>query len=210
MFPISLDLEGRPCLVVGGGAVALRKVKNLLECGARVRVVALNCTEEMKNLHREGKIALEERAFNDKDVQGQWLVFAATNDAELNRRIHSLCESKGILVNVVDSPENCNFFVPATVQRGALQIAVSTGGKSPLLARIIKEKLNKELPFEYEDYVELLGEARLIVKERFADETIRRRIFEELISLDLMPLLQSGRKEEAREQILACISCWQD
>ncbi|MGE5418368.1 MAG: bifunctional precorrin-2 dehydrogenase/sirohydrochlorin ferrochelatase [Acidobacteriota bacterium] len=208
MFSVFLNLESRNTLVIGGGTVASRKVNNLLECGAVVRIVSPYPCEEIKALHKAGKITLEERNFEDSDIEGCWLVFAATNDEHVNRHIYELCQKSRILVNVVDDPDNCNFIVPSNLRRGSLTVSVSTEGKSPLLARKLRLMLEDVIGPEYEDYVDLLGEARQEVKDRFAEEQVRRKIFEAILDLDVLPLVKIGKKQEAKERILQCIYSW--
>lgn len=210
MFPILLDLRNQKCLVVGGGNVAVRKVLNLLECGADLKVVSLLPDQKLVELAAHKAILLEERAFRASDVNGCFLVFAATNDEEVNQMVFEICEQERILVNVVDEPERCRFFVPSTLRRGSLTVSVSTEGKSPLLARKMRENLENNIGFEYEVYTDLLGEARKIVKQRFAEESVRKGLFEELQKIDVLPLLKQGKENEAKERILQCIYSWQE
>ncbi len=209
MFPISVNLFRCRCLVVGGGLVATRKVSNLLQCGAFIDVVAPLFTEELERIAREGLISLIPRYFDDKDIQGHMMVFAATDDEAVNQSIYQICQTEGILVNSVDDPKNCNFFVPAIVRRGALTISVSTEGNSPLLARKIREQLEDQYGPEYADYLELLGEARGVVKGIIPQEN-RRRVFESILILPVLKLLQQDKKREAKERILQCIYSWLD
>lgn len=210
MFPILLDLRNQKCLVVGGGNVAVRKVLNLLECGADLKVVSLLPDQKLVELAARKTILLEERAFRASDVNGCFLVFAATNDEEVNQLVFEICEKESILVNVVDEPERCRFFVPSTLRRGSLTVSVSTEGKSPLLARKMRENLENNIGFEYEVYTDLLGEARKMVKLRFANESVRKGLFEEIQKIDVLPLIKQGKKNEAKERILQCIYSWQE
>jgi precorrin-2 dehydrogenase/sirohydrochlorin ferrochelatase len=201
---------GSSCLVVGGGTVALRKVKNLLQCGAIIDVVSPAFCEELTTMGKEGLVTLILRHFEDHDIKGRMLVFAATSDEAVNRRIYELCRKNNILVNTVDDPEKCNFLVPATLRRGALTIAVNTEGKSPLLARRIREEMEDRYGSEYADYLELLGEARAVVKSTIDQESTRKQLFEKILDLPVLSLLQQGKKEEAKGRILQCIYSWPD
>ena len=142
-FPMFVELEGRPCLIVGGGAVALRKARKLLPYGPCLTVVAQSFVPELEAL--EGA-ALCRRAFRPRDVEGQALVVAATGDGALNREIAALCRARRIPVNAVDDKDNCTFLFPALVRRGPLSIGISTGGASPTAAVYVKEKIEAALP----------------------------------------------------------------
>ncbi len=210
MFPITVCVEGLSCLVVGGGKVALRKVNNLLQCGAVIDVVSPSFCDELVVMGKEGLVTLISRRFEDHDINGRMLVFAATNDEATNQRVYQLCQKNNILVNTVDDPEKCNFLVPATMRRGALTVAVNTQGRSPLLARRIREEMEDRYGSEYADYLELLGEARVVVKNTIDQESTRRLLFEKILDLPVLALLQQGKKEEAKGRILQCIYSWPD
>jgi siroheme synthase-like protein len=143
-YPIFLDLKNRPVLVVGGGRVALRKTKGLLEAGARVTVVSPESLPEFDQLVVR-LVRLVRRKFRASDIPGNALVFAATNDRLTNHRVGDVARGKGIFANIVDSPEECDFLVPARVRQGNLQIAVSTGGQNPKLAAALRRTLEREL-----------------------------------------------------------------
>ncbi|NLW45024.1 MAG: bifunctional precorrin-2 dehydrogenase/sirohydrochlorin ferrochelatase [Syntrophomonadaceae bacterium] len=210
MFPIVVKLEGCSCLVVGGGTVAVRKVRNLLQCGAAINVVSPSFCEEMVLLGQEEQVTLIPRKFEDRDVQGHMMVFAATSDEAVNQRVYEVCRENGILVNTVDDPDKCNFLVPATMRRGALTIAINTEGKSPLLARRLRMEMEDRYGPEYADYLELLGDARAVVKSTFDRESTRKEVFARLLELPILSLLQQGKKEEAKERIMECIYSWPD
>lgn len=190
--------------------MALRKVRNLLQCGAIIDVVSPSFKEELKQMAEMGLITLITRRFEDGDIKGHMMVFAATNNEATNQQVYQICQEGNILVNTVDDPEKCNFFVPATMRQGALSISVSTEGKSPLLARKIREQLEDQYGAEYADYLELLGEARGVVKDIIAQESTRRQVFEKILDLPVPSLLQQGKKEEAKGRILQCIYSWPD
>jgi len=205
-FPIMLNLENRECLVVGGGEVATRKVADLLACGAQVKVISPLASAQIENWATTGSIHYEQRAFNEADVDGMMVVISATNDNLVNQQIALTCRRKGIMVNVVDDPPNCDFFIPAVVRQGSLMITVSTDGKSPLLARRIKEQLEETYGEEYYHLVEILGEARQIIKESVADIENRKRIFADLVDGNLLELIRSRGPEQAREWMLSVYS----
>lgn len=140
-YPIFLDLKDRPVLVVGAGKVALRKTRGLLEAGARITVVAPECEPEFEEL----PLRLVRRRFRASDLSGATLVFAATDDRLTNHRIGIAAKGKGVFANIADSAEECGFLVPARVQRGNIQVAVSTGGESPRLASDLRKKIEEIL-----------------------------------------------------------------
>src|SRR5438874_1778652 len=140
-YPVFLDLQDRPVLVVGAGKVALRKTKGLLDAGARVTVVAPEALPDFDGL----PLRLVRRRFRPSDLNGAILVFAATNDRRVNHRIRLAARSRGIPANIADSAAECDFIVPARVQRGDVQIAISTGGKSPRISAELRQKLEEIL-----------------------------------------------------------------
>lgn len=156
-FPLFISLDELPCLVVGGGKVALRKVKTLLEYGAKVTVVAPRMESAFE--HMEG-VKIRKREFQETDLQGMQIVFAATSDQECNRYVSELCRKQKIFVNVADVPEECDFFFPALVRRKDVVVGISTGGKSPAVAKKIREELDGHLPHSLGDFVEEVGDLR--------------------------------------------------
>lgn len=160
LFPMFVKLEGRRCLVVGAGRVGEPKIQSLLECGADIRVVALEASERIQEFARGRRIRLDLRAFVPDDLDGMFLVVVATSSGPLNESIYREAQGRGILCNVVDDPPHCDFFYPAIVRRGALQIAVSTSGRSPSLAQKIRRQLERQFGEGYAQWVEELGETR--------------------------------------------------
>ncbi|HSC81362.1 MAG TPA: siroheme synthase CysG [Chitinolyticbacter sp.] len=181
-FPIFLDLNAQPCLVVGGGEVALRKVTLLLQAGARVTVVAPTLCAALAERAGRGEIAHLARDWRDGDLAGQRLAIAATDNSEVNAAVHAAGEAAGVLVNAVDSPAHCRFIVPAIVDRSPLVLAISSGGNAPVLARQLRARIEAWLPHGYGVLARLAGALRERVKARFADERARRRFWE--IALD--------------------------
>lgn len=207
-YLVSLNVENRICLVVGGGKVAERKVHSLLDRGALVRLVSPEITEGIKNLVQWGKVEYIQENYQGSHLDGAFLVIGATDEEEVNARVSADCMKRGILVNVVDDPPRGNFYVPAVVQRGPLQIAVSTDGKSPMLARKIRERLEGIFPAEYEEVVGLIGELREKVIKETRDPAEKERILTALLEQTTMELLWEGKFELAKERIRnACIRC---
>jgi precorrin-2 dehydrogenase/sirohydrochlorin ferrochelatase len=188
LFPMFLKLEGRRCLVVGAGKVGEPKIGGLLETGARVHVVALDASPAVREWARAGKLELELRAYSAADLEGAFLVVVATNSRGLNERVYDEAERRGVLCNVVDVPDLCDFFYPAVVRRGDLQIAVSTSGQSPSLAQKIRQQLEKQFGPGYEAWVAELGETRKLI---LASDLEKER------KLDLLHSLASRKALEA-------------
>lgn len=209
-YPIFLQLKNKPCLVVGGGQVGERKVEGLLKAGARVTVVSPEVTPRVASLAREGCIEWRPREYEPADLEGKVLVFVATDDRLLNARVAGDCQALGILVNVVDAPEESTFLVPAIVRKGGLQVAISTGGQSPALASLLKERLEKVLGEDYEGFVRFLGELRSILKQKFPEDQKKRACILRRLARDseLLNLIARGEKEAARERVNQCLSGW--
>jgi len=183
-----LKLEGRQCLVVGAGKVGEPKIAGLLDTGARVVVVSLEATPAVREWARAGKIELDVRAFSPEDLDGAFLAIVATNSRTLNERVFLEAQRRGVLCNVVDVPDLCDFFYPAVVRRGDLQIAVSTAGQSPSLAQKIRQQLEKQFGPAYAAWVAELGETRRLI---LASDLDRER------KLDLLHSLASREALEA-------------
>jgi len=188
LFPMFMKLEGKQCLVVGAGKVGEPKIAGLLESGARIRVVAFDASPAVREWARSGKIELELRAFTNDDLHGAFLVVVATGSRTLNERIYHEAQRLGILCNVVDVPDLCDFFYPSIVRRGDLQIAVSTSGKSPSLAQKIRQQLEKQFGPGYAAWVAELGETRNLI---LASDLDKER------KLDLLHSLASREAFEA-------------
>lgn len=162
-----VKLEGRTCLVVGAGVVAQSKIESLLQAGANVRVVAPAAIEPIQNLAVQNLIALQQKPFERTDLDGAFLVIAATSSPDVNAAIFEQARLHNILCNSVDDPEHCDFYYPAVVRRGRLQFAISTEGQSPALAQRLRRELESQYGPEYEAWLDELGEAR---QELFATE----------------------------------------
>jgi len=180
LFPAFLKLAGRRCLVAGAGPVAEEKIEGLLRAGADVRVVAPEATRRIRELARRKRLRLNEREFRASDLSGTFLVVAATSSPSLHAKIYKQARRRGVLCNVVDDPEHCDFYYGSVVQRGALQIAISTAGRSPALAQRLRKKFEKEFGAEYEEWLDELGKMRerLFVKKVAPEK--RRALLHEL------------------------------
>ncbi|MCE5249838.1 bifunctional precorrin-2 dehydrogenase/sirohydrochlorin ferrochelatase [bacterium] len=174
LYPIFLPIGGRPCVIVGGGAVALRKARDLIETGAVLTVVAENPSGGITALSEQGMFVLKTKRFEPDDIDGAFLVFAATDDEDVNAAIAEAARRKRILVNVVDTPALCDFYSGAVVRRGPLRIAISTGGLCPGLAGHIRCELEKLFPERYGDFIEAMGEIRTYIIS-CADLTAERK-----------------------------------
>ena len=176
LFPMFLKLTGRNCVVVGGGQLAETKVESLLHAGARVTVIAPEATGKLSQLHQRGIIRWNSRAFDAGDLDGTWMAIAATSDDQTNEQVYRECERRGVLCNAVDQPERCHFYFPSVVQRGDLQIAISTNGKSPSLAQRLRKELEAQFGPEYQDWVRWLGEVRQSLMARRLSFEVRKRL----------------------------------
>ncbi|MCK5480251.1 MAG: bifunctional precorrin-2 dehydrogenase/sirohydrochlorin ferrochelatase, partial [Gammaproteobacteria bacterium] len=148
-YPVCLDLDGRPCVVVGGGKVAERKVKGLLACHAQVKVISPELTEELSRMHAEGMLEWLARPYRKGDLAHTFLVITATDDEQAQQLVQEEAGEQNKLLNVVDVPQRCNFILPATVRRGDLTVAIATGGKSPALAKKLRKEFEKRIGPEY-------------------------------------------------------------
>jgi uroporphyrin-III C-methyltransferase / precorrin-2 dehydrogenase / sirohydrochlorin ferrochelatase len=198
LFPIFLKLAGRPCLVVGGGAVAEAKMQGLVRCGAKVRVVAPGVTPGIREAASLGHIVWNERTFLPSDLAGVFLVVAATNSPELHEEIFRRCQQAGILCNAVDEPERCDFYYPAVVRRGALQIAISTAGHSPFLAQRLRRELEERFGPEYAAWLEEIGRQRRELFEADISTENRRAILKELSNERAFAEFQARQKPAAQ------------
>ena len=182
LYPIFVKLQGRPCLVVGGGAIAAGKVRGLRDAGALVTVVSPTLVDELAKLARAGLIRWMPREFTPLDLEGVSLVIASTNDREVSRAVFCAAEERGILCNAVDQDESCSFHVPAVASRGDIKVAVSTAGKSPAFCAHLKSRISSALSDADERFVEQLGLLRTRVLGKYSDSPKHRKaIFQQLV-----------------------------
>lgn len=204
-YPLYLDLKGKICAVVGGGEVAERKVGSLLEAQARVLVISPRIVPALRDLGEKGVIECRAEEFVERDIPELFLVIGATDDPELNLRIAAWARRQKALVNLVDDAAGSDFIVPSWISRGDLTIAISTGGKSPALARKIREELEVKYGREYAEFLGLLGEVRGEVIARVPEPRAREATFRSVVDSDILQLLRQGEKELAREKMRAIL-----
>lgn len=205
-YPISLiGLATRRAVVIGGGSVAGRKVAALLEAGAPVTVISPMLAPELTELAAAGRIAATERAYQEGDLAGAWIVVAATDDPQVNAAVWAEAERRGCLVNVVDDPAHSNFIVPAVVRRGEVTVAVSTGGASPALARRLREQLEALIGPAYGDLADLLAALRPELLARFPPGQPRLAAALRLVDSDLRAVIERDGMTAARDRALAIL-----
>jgi precorrin-2 dehydrogenase/sirohydrochlorin ferrochelatase len=188
-YPIFLDLTQRRCLVVGGGTVAERKVQGLLEARAAVTVVSPILTTALTRWAVEGVLTCLPRTFQDDDVEGHTLVIAATDRVETNLQVAAAARRRNLWVNVVDTPQACDFIAPAVVRRGSLQIAISTGGKSPLLAKRLRQGLEALIGEEYAELTDVLGAMRTAMRYRGEPSEVWHALLQHRIEASGLPFV---------------------
>jgi len=182
LFPMFMKLAAKQCLVVGAGKVGEPKIGALIDTGASVHVVAVAASGQVREWADAGKIELELRPFTASDLDGKFLAVAATASESLNRLIYREAQRRGVLCNVVDVPEYCDFFYPAVMRRGDLQIAVSTAGQSPSLAQKIRQQLERQFGEGYAAWVEQLGETRRLILASDLDQETKWELLHSLAS----------------------------
>jgi precorrin-2 dehydrogenase/sirohydrochlorin ferrochelatase len=194
-YPVQLDIQGRNCLVIGGGAVGTRKVQTLRACGAQVTVVSPAATEALCGLAAEGAIILTLRDYASEDLAGMFLVIGATDDEALNRRISAEAGRRQILCNIADRPQMCSFILPSILQRGDLTITVSTAGKSPAFAKKLRRTLAAQYGEEYAAFLELMGAIRQRLLAGAHAPEAHKPLFEALIEADLPALIRTNQRD---------------
>lgn len=191
-YPAMLNIEGKIVSVVGGGEVALRKVKGLLEHKAYVRVISPQFLEDFIALG--GQLELIKQCYREELIKESFMVIAATSSKEVNLKIENYCKENKILCSIADDMKLSDFIIPSTIRRGSLVIAVSTEGKSPALVSRIKKEIEEKYPEEYELYVDVLGEIRELIQSRFSDINLRKKLLREVLSLSFEELVR--RRDE--------------
>ena len=195
LFPLFLKLTGRKCLVVGAGEIGESKIASLLEARGHVLVIAPHATGKVAGWARKGEIRWQKRKFRDADLAACFLVVAATSSRKLHEKIFRLAKQRGVLCNVVDVPELCDFYYPAVVRRGSLQVAVSTGGESPALAQRLRKELEAQFGSEYEDWVAELGKARKRIRAGSRRAAGQKKQLHELASDESFQKFQKRRRK---------------
>ena len=199
-YPVNLLLDGRLCLVVGGGAIAARKCEGLLEAGGSVKVVATEVRAEVRALG----VPFDERPYRPSDLDGAWLAVAATDSSAVNAAVRADGDARRVWVNAADDPANCSFTLPAVVRQGPVTVTVATGGHSPALAAWLKAHVAEELGPEVASLASLLSEARLEVQA--AGRSTEDVDWRPALDWDMLALIRAGDLARARERVQACLS----
>jgi siroheme synthase-like protein len=208
-YPMFFNLQGKRCVVIGGGKVALRKIKTLLECGARVTVISPNPHPEISKLSVERAIRLIQHDYKARDLKDAVVAIACADVKKVNRKAADEATKARVLVNVADDPERSDFIVPSSFRRGNLTIAVSTGGTSPALAKKIRTKLEKDFGEEYASLLSLIGEVRSTMKRK--GYIVDGKTWQHALDLGLlMRLVKAGQWEKAKTFLVNQLKAYQD
>jgi len=199
--PIVLDLRKKKCLVVGGGNVALRKVKTLLLCGARIHIVSPTLCHGLREIVENGEVLYEDLYYQSCLLDDVFLVISSTDDSELNRIVAKDCFSRNILVNTSDDPSLCSFFFPSVVSRGPLSIAVSTEGRSPAFARLVREHIEELFGDDHGEFLEFLGGIRPRVVQSVPEPKKRKELFLRLAGREFYELFQNVTEKELEKRV---------
>ena len=202
-YPVFLDLNGRSCVIIGGGEVAERKIKGLRECHARVTVISPEVTPGIEEMAGRDELEWIPREYVEGDLRGAFLAIAATDRQEVNKAIAGEAETESVILNVVDNAPLCTFIAPSVLKRGEVTIAISTGGASPALARKLRESLEHSEVLGYASLAGVLSSARKEIKRRGIDVHPDR--WQECISTDLVALVEAGRPQDALDMLLAML-----
>lgn len=204
-FPICLDLAGRPCVVIGGGRVAERKIRGLLDCGAAVTVISPELTPALHGLAQGGGIRWRKQCYTEGDLAGAFMVISATDDRPTQEKVYGEAQQRSLLLNVADVPELCNFILPAVVRRGELIVAVSTGGRSPALARRLRRELECRFGPEYGVLVDIMGALRPFVLAVSSDCSANKELFTQLLHDDILVWVRAGNRKEMEGHFAAVL-----
>lgn len=181
VFPLFVELKGKKCIVVGGGNVATRKIDTLLKFDADITVISPEASERINELDSKGKIKLIRKEYSMEDIEGAFMVIAATSDSCLNSKIWEDCVKKGAFVNVADNPEKCTFVFPSIVKRGNMVLGISTSGGYPLLARYTRKEIEKIFPQHFERVVNALEGVRKRALDQIDDPNKRKELLNNII-----------------------------
>jgi len=195
LFPLFVNLVGRRCLVVGAGLIAEAKISGLVDTGAQVLVVAPKATAKVRSWARSGKIDWRQRGFAPADLGGAFLVVAAASSTQVHEQIFAEAQRRGVLCNIVDVPHLCDFYYPAVVRRGALQIAISTTGQSPALAQRLRKELELQFGSEYEEWLKAIGEGRQRIRDKSLSAEKRKRLLHEMASEKAFERFRKRRRQ---------------
>ena len=204
-LPVFMNIKDQPCLVVGGGQVASRKVFMLERAGGKVTVVSPELDPELQLQHENGVIEYLPRNFEESDIHNQVVIIAATDNEAINRQVAGIAKQHGIPVNVVDSPDLCSFIVPSVIDRDPVPIAISTGGASPVLARLLRARLETFIPAAYGRLAKLVESSRELVKQKFSSSNDIRTFWEHILEGPVADLLMAGKDKAAKETLQQAI-----
>ena len=198
LFPIFLRLDGRKCVVVGAGNIAAQKLETLLDSGADLLIIAPVASSEIQDLARNGRVTWTQTEFAPEHLQGASLVIAATGNPAVNDAVYRAAQQHGVLCNSVDEPERCDFYYPALVRRGDLQIAISTAGKSPALAQRIRKELEEQFDSSYISWLNWLGTVRELFFKREIDPELRRKTLHRIAARTVFERFKSSRQRRVQ------------
>jgi len=201
-YPVFLDITDKKCLVIGGGKVAERKVAMLLQFNAHIVVVGPVMTKTLLKLGDEGKIEYFQRTYTAKDLDNTALVFACTDNSAINIKIKKEAVRKNIPVNVVDTPDLCDFIVPSIIRKGDLTIAVSTSGELPLLSKKLRQKIEETVTDDYLEYLHIMGKFRKDLMKRVKEARKRALIMQNLAKMDIQEVIATGLAELKKRVLL--------
>ena len=194
-YPVNLDMTNRRCVIIGGGDVAERKAERLIECGAQVTIVSPLLTPLLEERKKARQIVHVDRDYEEKTLHGAFMVIGATDRNEINAQISQDALSLGILVNIVDDPDKCNFILPSLVQQGDLSIAISTGGKSPALAKKLREDMQQQYGPEYQVLLRIMGSLRKKVLTQSDAPEDNKALFVDLVHSDILQAIRDGNRD---------------
>jgi len=200
-YPVCLDVSGRRCVIIGGGEVSERKARRLMDCGAEVLVVSESLSPALQALKADGRLSHIRAEYSRELIDGAFLVIGATDSAEVNEAVSRDAKKQGILVNIVDDPGRCNFILPSLYRRGDLLIAITTGGKSPALAKRLRKEMSRHFGPEYEIFLKIMGQIRGKVISRGYSSEQNRALFESIIDSDIIDHIREKRWDKVRETI---------
>jgi precorrin-2 dehydrogenase / sirohydrochlorin ferrochelatase len=200
-YPIYVQLNEQPCVVIGGGKIAEGKVDGLLAANAKVKIISPELTPHLNDLVKQDQIEYAARNYQAGDLTGAFMVICATDQTDINHQVWQEASANQQLVNVVDDTPRCNFIAPAILRKGDLNIAISTGGKAPALAVRLKERLQKEIGPQYERFLELSGQLREPLVQHIPDFETRKKLWYELVDSDILELLSQDNEAAALDLI---------
>jgi precorrin-2 dehydrogenase/sirohydrochlorin ferrochelatase len=206
LYPIFVKLDQKKILIVGGGSIAAQKIHSLLDTGCNITVVSPYVCKEIHRWASDHRLSLKNREFQSTDLQDVDVVFVATNQSKINEEIRKEVQKKKILINTVDDPKNCDFYVPSMIRRGPLSIAISTQGECPGFAKLLRKKLEKVIPPLYGDFLVFLGHLRRNVKDTCTDSKLRQSLMKEMLYDGILEELDKKPLEEVQEKVKNCIS----